>query len=196
MVAAGDIRNEPSDQSALINREENIKTLNPTTDWNHCDRSQDIWEQTKDIRLLKLVLDIWQNFREEKKRYNSLIFTLLCHEKTTKTTVFACYYNIKPQHTYKDCMELIHKLLFESIINSSAHNSISGILASKLKTYPNPKHHFQIEPAGRCASGCSREGIWEHLPVLRWGSAGMLLLQQLCTSTVTGKSITDGILTD
>lgn len=154
--------------------------------------------RTRDMRLLKSVLDFWQNFREEKKRYNSLIFTLLCHKikNTTETIVFACYYNIKPQHTYKDCRKLIHKFMFQSIINSRAHNRISGILASKLKTHSNPKHHFQTEPAGRCASGCSREGIWEHLPVLWWGSAGMLLLQQLCTSTVTGKSITDGILTD
>lgn len=156
--------------------------------------------RTRDMRLLKSVLDLWQNFREEKKKIQLINFLHSCHKKktnkkTTETIVFACYYNIKPQHTYRGCRELIHKFMFQSI-NSRAHNNISGILASKLKTHPNPKNHFQTEPAGRCASGCSQEGIWEHLPVLWWGSAGMLLLQQLCTSTVTGKSIKNGILTD
>lgn len=46
-----------------------------------------------------------------------------------------------------------------------------------------------------CASGGSGEAIWEHLPVLWWGSAGvLLLLQQLCLESIL-YPVPKGILT-
>lgn len=46
------------------------------------------------------------------------------------------------------------------LVNSRDHNSISRILACKLKHIRVQKHHFQTEPAGRRASGWSQLRYW------------------------------------
>lgn len=70
-----------------------------------------------------------------------------------------------------------------SVINSSKNN-ISGILTSQLK-HIWIKTPISNRTSDGCASRGSGEAIWKHLPVLWWGSAGvLLLLQQLCLESI------------